>query len=612
MAGRIKDEDLEAVRQRADLVDLLSDYMQLKKAGKVFKGLCPFHDEKTPSFTVDPVKQLYHCFGCGEGGDIFTFLNKREGLNFTEAVERLALRYGITIHYDRGAAPKEREGKRERLYRVNEFAHEFFQQALASQAGAGARRYIDSRGFDSDTVQTFGVGYSPSRSDALYRALIQKGFTAREAVESGVCLSADGRVIDRFRGRLMFPIHDLRGHTVGFGGRALEKVEPKYLNSPETPIYEKRKNLYALDLTRREILKEGYAILVEGYTDVLGLYQGGVRNSAATLGTALTSDHFRQLARFTDRVILVFDADAAGIGASERGLDFYLEFDLDLRVASLPGGMDPADFMREKTRDDFLEVVERSMPLPEFCIRKVLDSHNLRDANTRSRAVSRCLTVIANLERKESVSLYLKIVSDLAEVDHSVLAGMLDRAASKQRPGARSTAARPAAAAGAETVKRPEGETPQAKLERQALGILLDHPVLAINFKTRLGDKELSDPLNRLLLDEVSRLAGQGAASADQVVEALQARGEARNLATSLILTKSGNTNEMSREEAQRQLDDIWIALEDLHLARQIKDLERALAELVKSADRDHRKEDELSTELFQLERQRRHLRSDS
>ncbi len=612
MAGRIKDEDLEAVRQRADLVDLLSDYMQLKKAGKVFKGLCPFHDEKTPSFTVDPVKQLYHCFGCGEGGDIFTFLNKREGLDFMEAVERLALRYGLTLHYERGPAPKEREGKRERLYRVNDFAFEFFRAALDSQAGTGARRYIDSRGFDTDTVNTFGVGYSPSRQDALYRALIQKGFTAREAVESGVCLSADGRVIDRFRGRLMFPIHDLRGRTVGFGGRALEKVEPKYMNSPETPIYEKRKNLYALDLTRREILKEGFAVLVEGYTDVLGLYQGGVRNASATLGTALTSDHFRQLARFTDRVILVFDADAAGIGAAERGLDFYLEFDLDLRVASLPGGMDPADFMREKTRDDFLEIVERSMPLPEFCLRKVLDEHNLGDANARSRAVSRCLSIIANLERKESVNLYLKIVGDLADVDHSMLSGMLDKAAGKQRPGSKTGPARPAPSGTGQPAGRPAPETPRSKLENQALGILLEHPVLALDFSARLADRELSDPLNRLLLGEITRLAGEGAATSDHVVEALQGKPEARNLATSLILEKSGNTKEMSREDAQNRLDDIWKALEDLHLARQIRDLEGALAQLVKSADRDHRAEDELSTELFQLERQRRHLRSDS
>ncbi len=611
MAGRIRDEDLEAVRGRADLVDLLADYMQLKKAGKVFKGLCPFHDEKTPSFTVDPVKQLYHCFGCGEGGDIFTFLLKREGLEFTEAVERLALRYGITLHYERGPAPKEREGKRERLYRINEFADEFFRKALESQAGAGARRYIDSRGFDAETVAAFGIGYSPSRPDALYRALIQKGFTAREAVESGVCLNAEGRIIDRFRGRLMFPIHDLRARTVGFGGRALEKVEPKYLNSPETPIYEKRKNLYALDLTRREILKEGYAVLVEGYTDVLGLYQGGVRNAAATLGTALTSDHFRQLARFTDRVILVFDADAAGIGASERGLDFYLEFDLDLRVASLPGGMDPADFMREHTRDDFLQVVDRSMPLPEFCVRKVLDSHDLRDANARSRAVSKCLGIIGNLERKESVNLYLQIISDRADVEPSVLASMLDRAAGKQRSGSRPATFRtPAASAPAPAQAAPD--TRESKLERAALAILLDHPVLAIEFRERLGDGELSSPAHRLLLDEVVRLAREGAAAADQVVEALQAQGEARNLATSLILARTGNTKDISREEAQRQLDDIWKALEDLHLARQIRDLERILAELVKSADRDHRKEDELSTELFQLERQRRHLRGSS
>ncbi len=359
-------------------------------------------------------------------------LARREGLDLPETLERLALRYGITLHYERCPAPKEQEAEKERLYRIHDIALEFYRQSLAGQAGASARRYIASRGFIEETASTFGVGYAPNGRDNLYRALRQKGFTPREMVRSGLCRVAGGRVIDLFRGRLMFPIHDLRGRTVGFGGRALKTVGPKYLNSPAGPIYIKSKNLYALDLTRRDILEDGYAVLVEGYTDVLGLYQGGVRNVAATLGTALTSDHFRQLARFTDHIVLVFDADAAGIGASERGLDFYLEFDLDLRVASLPGGMDPADFMREKTREDFLKVVERSSPLPEFCLRKVLESQNLRDANDRSRAVSRCIPIIANLGRKEPVSLYMQIVGDLAEVDHSVLAGMLERVAGKR------------------------------------------------------------------------------------------------------------------------------------------------------------------------------------
>jgi len=448
----IRAEDVEAIRQRADLVDLLSDCMQLKKSGRRFKGLCPFHDEKTPSFMVDPVKQLYHCPDCGEGGDAVTFLIRQEGLDLPETLERLALRYGITLHYERGPVPKEREAEEERLYRINDIALESYRKSLASQAGASARRYIASRGFTEETVSTFGVGYSPNGRDNLYRALIQKGFTARDAVRSGLCKVVAGRVIDCFQGRLMFPIHDLRGRTVGFGGRALGDVEPKYINSRATPIYIKSKNLYALDLTRRDILKDGCAVLVEGYTDVLGLYQGGVRNVAATQGTALTSDHFRQLARFTDCIILAFDADAAGIGASERGLDLYLEFDLDLRVASLPGGMDPADFMREKTREDFLKVVERSSPLPEFCLRKVLESHNLRDANDRSRAVSRCMSTIANLGRKEAVGLYMQIVGDLAEVDHSVLAGMLERVAGKR--GAQGTRAARAL---------------QGRMERQAL-----------------------------------------------------------------------------------------------------------------------------------------------
>jgi DNA primase len=435
----------------------------------------------------------------------------------------------------------------------------------------------------------------------LYRLLIQRGFTARETVESGLCLSSQGRVVDRFRGRLMFPIKDLKGRTVGFGGRALEKVEPKYMNSPETPIYVKRDNLYALEMTRRDILKEGFVILVEGYTDVLGLYQGGVRNVAATLGTALTTEHFRQLSRFTDRVVLAFDADAAGVGASERSLDFYLEFDLDLRVVSLPGGMDPADFMKDHGREDFVAVLDASMALPEFCIRKVLEASDLSDPNARTRAITRSLQIIAGLERKESSQLYLRKLQDLADVDYDVLLKALERILGKRAPTPTGREVKTPA---------PSAPDPVRRLQEEALRVLLSQPALAPDFRLQVGEGFFTDPAQEALREAIAAVSDlEPARATERVFASLKDNDAARNLASSLIMGGLGNISDKSQAEAQRHLQDINAALQDLDLVRQIKEMEKRLRELVRSPDRDHQQESEISLRLTQLERERFRLK---
>ncbi|MDI7252305.1 MAG: DNA primase, partial [Actinomycetota bacterium] len=287
--GRIRDEDIERLREQVDIVEVISEYVQLKKAGRLFKGLCPFHDEKTPSFMVDPAKQLYHCFGCGEGGDVFTFLRKREGLGFREAVERLASRVGFTLHYQGGARESGGpDSRRARLYRINQWAAEVYHRVLLEgEEGEAARRYLKSRGIDEESVCIFGLGFAPPRWDFLYRQAMRRGFEVQDFLASGLGLRGEKGVYDRFRGRVIFPIRDLQDRVVAFGGRTLGDEQPKYLNSPETPVYVKSRHLYALNLSRREIVKEGFAVLVEGYTDVILLWQHGIRNVAATLGTAL-------------------------------------------------------------------------------------------------------------------------------------------------------------------------------------------------------------------------------------------------------------------------------------------------------------------------------------
>ncbi len=428
-AGRIRDSDIDELRERADIAEVISDHVQLKKAGKYLKGLCPFHDEKTPSFMVDPIKQLYHCFGCSEGGNVYTFLMKKEGLEFREAVERLAQRTGFQLHYE-GVDPEQRkqEGRRERLVRLHRFAADAYSTYLYSGNGAKARQYLKARGLEEDVWKEFDLGYAPPQWDFLYRQAVQGGFTPQEIGESGLFVRGEKGVYDRFRGRVIFPIESQRDEVVGLGGRIIDQGEPKYMNSPETSIYIKSKNLYSLNRARREIVKVGFAVIVEGYTDVIFLWQAGVRNAVATLGTALGEEHFRLLSRLTDRVILAFDADSAGLDASERGLAYFDSFNLDFRVLRLPEGKDPADYVKEAGYEGFMQLVEESRSIVEFGLEKTLASFDPSDLASRQKGIAKSIDLLMSLNVELSVDLLLKKIADWAGTDVRMVQDYYNRA----------------------------------------------------------------------------------------------------------------------------------------------------------------------------------------
>ena len=606
--GRIKDEDIDRLREQVSIVDVISDYVQLKKAGRLFKGLCPFHDEKTPSFMVDPSKQLYHCFGCGEGGNVFTFLKKKEGLEFRDAVERLASRSGFTLHYE-GVSREatEAESRRSRLYRVNQWAADTYHDALEDgKMGKAARDYLASRGMGGEAVEAFGLGFAPNSWDFLYRQAMHKGFAAQDFLAVGLGLKGERGTYDRFRGRIIFPIRDLQDRVIAFGGRSIgegQRNQPKYLNSPETPIYVKSRHLYALNQARREIVREGFAVLVEGYTDVIGLWQAGIRNAAATLGTALGEEHLKLLSRLTDRVILAFDADAAGVSASERGLDFYGDFELDLRVMVLAEGMDPADFVSRHGADEFLKQVEESVPLVDFCLDKVLEEHDPSDTNSRLRGVRKAVHMVGGLGSDVGHERYIKEIADWAGSGYQAVYDLYRRTASGS--GGEGTAKQEAAVA----------LLPHVKAERELLRLMLHQPFLVDVARNDLDTGLFDDPGCRIILQAMlDKHAGAGIPAsggegfATLVIEDLESE-QVRNTATALLFDKSGNVDSVGTDEVRTIYRDLLASLKEFYFERQIRRLKRDLEHLSSAPQRDHAREQELTEEIYALERLKRELR---
>ncbi|GHA47736.1 DNA primase [Streptomyces tauricus] len=408
MAGRINDEDVKAVRDGVPIDAVVSEYLQLRNAGGGnLKGLCPFHDEKSPSFQVSPSKGLFHCFGCQEGGDTITFVMKVDHLTFSEAVERLAGQAGITLRYEEGGYnPSHQRGERIRLVEAHQAAAKFYVEQLdtGSEADAG-RTFLAERGFDQAAATHFGVGYSPQGWDHLVRYLRGKGFTDKELLLSGLAQEGRRGPIDRFRGRLMWPIRDIGGDVVGFGARKLYESDngPKYLNTPDTPIYRKSQVLYGIDLAKKDIAKSSRAVVVEGYTDVMACHLAGITTAIATCGTAFGNDHIKILRRLlmdngSARVIFTFDGDAAGQKAALRAFEDDQKFAAETYIAIAPDGMDPCDLRLAKGDAAVADLVEPRTPLFEFALRQIIARYDLETPAGRAAALDESAPVVARIK----------------------------------------------------------------------------------------------------------------------------------------------------------------------------------------------------------------------
>ena len=403
-AGLIPEEIINQIRERVDIADVVANYVALSRTGQNLKGLCPFHSEKSPSFTVSPSRQIFHCFGCGAGGNVFTFVMKLEGTSFPDTVRELGQRAGITVPaFSTGQGPAD-TSQRERLERLHQSAMKWFQRNLwETEPGQRAQKYLEERGMQRATIESFGLGVSLPAWDGLIRALVQEQYSVADIASSGLAVAKEqsGRratdasgYYDRFRGRLMFPITDLRKHVIGFGGRVMGEGEPKYLNSPETPLFNKGRTLYAFDHAREAAGRDSRLVIVEGYFDAIALHQAGIINVAATLGTALTPDHLTIIRRFAKKVVLLFDPDAAGVRAALRTLDLFVGSGLGVTVISLPGGHDPDTFVREYGADAFRELQEQAPSLLDFAVEHSLQRAASGSIDDRIRSVDEILRIL--------------------------------------------------------------------------------------------------------------------------------------------------------------------------------------------------------------------------
>lgn len=431
--GYIPEELLDRIRGSQDIVEVISRHLSLKKSGQNYVGICPFHSEKTPSFIVSPVKQIFHCFGCGTGGNVITYLMKYEKMSFIDTVKRLAGDAGIRIA-EKEAESTDKDKKKKGLIEANKLAAEYYNNILIkSKEGEIARIYLSERGISPEMLERFNIGYSLNSWDKAYEYLGKKGIAKEVLAETGIIVpkgKGEG-YYDRFRGRVMLPIYDRNKMLVGFGGRVMDDTTPKYLNSPETPLFSKRQLLYGLDLALNYIRESGYAIIVEGYFDVIVAHQSGIQNVVGTLGTALTENHIRSLSRLTSEVILTFDSDTAGINAARRSVELFLNSEVKAKVLLLPEGEDPDSYIRIFGTTSFTELLKSAKGIVEFEIDKIIEKwsnmNQTESIEAKVQVAEECLTLIRKINNRIEQDYYLKKVAREIRTSEEVLRSELLR-----------------------------------------------------------------------------------------------------------------------------------------------------------------------------------------
>lgn len=583
---RFSSDLLEEIRNRCDIVDIISEYVHLKPAGKGFKGLCPFHGEKTPSFMVSPEKQLFHCFGCGEGGNVFNFLMKYEKFSFFEAVEMLAKKSGVSLPVD-----EEKENllymKKERLYKLNNLAVNYYRECLfRTNQGKKIINYLKKRGINDTSVEKYRLGYAPPSLDALTNFLKKKGYIYEELIKAGLIKKSkiEEKYIDYFRDRIIFPIFHLSGRVIGFGGRVLDDSLPKYINSPETLVYNKGSNLYNLNFAKEDIRKKNYIIVVEGYTDVLITQQYEFNNVAASLGTALTTKQIDLIKRFTDTVLIAYDADSAGNMATLRSLDLLVEAGLGIKVLALPQGYDPADFLIKKGIEPFQNLIDRSLSLIDYKLKLLYSNYSVKTIEGKVKVIEGILPTLSVIGNEVELRAQTKKISEELKLSEEAILIELK----KYKRGLKDFS---------HNFIKLNSESGNIKAEKILIGCMLENEQIAQDILKKLKAKDFSVLLHHQIVTAIEKkLKDDKAVNSQKVIDCLN-DDEATKLISKILMEETITFDE-------KIISGYIDTINNFKLAQERKNLEKRAKILDEKIKKSEKIEEDDLTELREIVRQ--------
>ena len=594
MQGRIRNDDVALVRETARIDQVVSDYLPIKNAGGgSLKGLCPFHDEKSPSFHVTPSRSLWYCFGCGEGGDVIGFIQKIDNLSFVEAVEKLAQKFNIDLRYEQSSSGvSDNRAIKNRIFEINKLAKDFYINYLNTSTAEVGRNFLKSRGFDKAAAERFSIGFAPDSWDDLTKYLQNQKFSDQELISAGVSIEGQRGVYDRFRNRLLWPIHDTSGQVIGFGARKMTEQDqgPKYLNTPETLVYKKSQVLYAIDLAKKKIAQDKTAIVVEGYTDVMAFHVAGIENAVATCGTAFGEDHAKTLKRLISdddlingKVIYTFDSDQAGNKAAMRAFELENTFSSQSYVAVAPEGLDPCDLRLNHGNEALKELTSQAVPLFEFVIKTYVKDFDLTNAEGRVNALTKIVPVLQGIKNKLLQNEYLKLTANWLGLDVETVS---DATLKKSLP---------------KNVIINQVETPgvERQIQREVLKVIFQYPELSKSWVDQVEIDSFTHPAYKIVFEKIKDL------TFDQ------------NLANKLIAEiddeaiKKGipalAVEPFSFEVSQNYVDSVFSRLLEFTTSREIEQLKSRL-----QREQDlltQQQLDDIFKELLTLEEYRRALR---
>ena len=584
---RFSSDLLEEIRNRCDIVDVISEYVHLKPAGKGFKGLCPFHGEKTPSFMVSPEKQLFHCFGCGEGGNVFNFLMKYEKFSFFEAAKMLAKKSGVSLPVD-----EEKENfldrEKERLYKLNNLVANYYRECLfRTNQGKKVINYFKKRGINDTSVEKYRLGYAPPDWDALTNFLKKKEYSYEELIKARIVNKSkiEGKYIDYFRDRIIFPIFNLSGRVIGFGGRVLDDSLPKYINSPETLVYNKGSNLYSLNFAKEDIRKKNYVIIVEGYTDVLITQQYEFNNVAASLGTALTTKQIDLVKRFTDTVLIAYDADSAGNMATIRSLDLLVKAGLEVKVIDLPQGYDPADFLIKKGKTAFQNLIDGSLSLIDYKLKLLYSKNNIKTIEGKVKVIKGIIPTLSIIGNEVELRAQIKKISEeLILSEEAILIEL-----KKYTRGSIDSS---------NNFIKPNSESGNIKAEKILIGCMLENQQIAQNILKKLKSEDFSVLMHRQIVVAIEIILKDDRIVNSQTIIDYLADDEVAKLISKILIEESITFDEKIISGYIDTMNNVKLIQERKNLEKRAKMLNEKIKKSEKIEEEDLKKLREIVREL--------------